>query len=140
MLGEIIIIETDAIETVIHEELPAKNRKSTTWKALNETHFSTLWAILSGSDNSDELEKQITVVTSREGEVWAFIIPDELTVLLSELSGPKKAECIKSWAALESKHSWGLKEDQVSSLVSTLIEFAKEAKTKGHKLIYWGAL
>ena len=139
MLGEIIVVELAEVETLIHEEQPAKNRTSATWKQLNEVHFSSLWAILLGVPDSEEYESKIKVITSNDGEIWIVVLPMELTELIAAQKDKEFEDIVTKWSATD-EFKWGWTENDVKSLLNDLIKLAVEAKEKGKSLIYWGTL
>jgi hypothetical protein len=139
MLGEIIVIETNLIDSAIKEENPAANRASAHWKQLNEFHFASLWSILMGVAYSEEKESEIKIITSEDGETWVVSIPMELTELISTREGKDNSGIIEKWSAIE-EFQWGWSKNDIEKLFKDLIELSIKAKNSGKALIYWGAL
>ena len=139
MFGEIIIFESEDITSVVLEEFPSSTRESKTWKQINEFHFSGLWEILVDEKGSGKFDSEISVVTAPNGDSWAFIIPKELVLLISECTGKGNVEVVEAWSEIE-EFKWGWKPKDINSLFFDLVSLANGAKAAGRNLIYWGRL
>lgn len=139
MLGEIIVIDSDEIDTISKEGAPYESRISASWSQLNEFHFSSLWSILSGESGPEEVSSKLKVLTARDGEVWVVVFPAELTRHLAARLGENNASIVREWSAIE-EFEWGWTEEDVGKLFSDLATLGEAALSNNKALIYWGAL
>lgn len=139
MLGELILIEKGRAESVIQEIKPYESRQSVEWKQVNEFHFSKLWSLLDGRFSAEDYESKLKIISSRKGEVWIIIVPDELARLIAERISVDNSALVKEWSRSD-EFKWGWEEENVVELLNDLIKFSNSALKEGKSLIYWGSL
>lgn len=139
MLGELILIPPESVNTAVHETNPAEKRPSSTWKGLNEIPFASLWSIIAGEPFSDDRAKSIKVLTGRDGEVWVVTFPSEFLEIVRNLSDSESVSLSKTWSEDE-EFPWGWSEEIALEFLRDFVRFSNEAAKSGKTLVYYGSL
>jgi hypothetical protein len=138
VLGELILIPPESVDTSVHEVNPAEHRPNSTWKGLNEIQFASLWSVIADEPFLDDRTKSIKVLTARDGEVWALTFPSEFLEIVRHLSDSKIVSISKAWSKDE-QFPWGWSEKIAIDFIRDFVRFSIEAAKSFKSLIYYGS-